>query len=119
MTSRIKKTFEIETSPEIMERLERFLALLHYNSSFGHSGLFAMPLDGDGSDKVVVSPRPLYQHEVDLCGRIGGDVEIAQNGCYTVKKTEDFATSWIVKSAAALYENDDLHKTIPSAIYRD
>jgi hypothetical protein len=117
--SRIKKIFEIETSPEVMERLERFLALLHYNSGFGHSGLFAMPLDGDGIDKVVVSPRPPYQHEVDLCGGIGGDVEIAQNGCYTVKKTVNFDTSWVVKPAAALYKNDGLHKTIPSAIYKD
>jgi hypothetical protein len=119
MKKRIKKTFEIETSSQVMERLERFLALLHHNSNFGHSGLFAMPLDGDGCDKVTVSPKPRFAHEVDLVGGIGGDVEIAQNGCYTVKKTESLKTNWIVKPAAALYKNDELHKAIPSTIYRD
>ncbi len=117
--TRIKKTFEIETSAEVMERIERFLALLHHNSGFGHSGLFAMPLDGDGADKVTVSPKPRFAHEVDLCGGIGGDVEIAGNGCYTVKKTQSLNSTWIVKPAAALYKNDELEKTIPSAIYRD
>lgn len=116
--SRIKKTFEIETSPEVMERIERFFALLHHNSNFGHSGLFAVFLDGDGADKVTVSPKPRFAHEVDLCGSIGGDVEIAQNGCYTVKKTAELGSLWLVKPAAALYKNGDLHKTIPSHIRR-
>lgn len=115
----IKRTFEIETSPEVMERLERFFALLHHNSNFGHSGLFAMPLDGDGCDKVVVSPKPRFAHEVDLAGSIGGDVEIAGNGCYTAKKTSSLNSSWIVKPGAVLYKDDELHKAIPSAIYRD
>lgn len=114
--NRVKKTFEIETSPAVMERIERFLALLHHSSNFGHSGLFAMPLDGDGADKVTVTPKPGFAHEVDLCGGIGGDVEIAQNGCYTVKKTANMGSYWVVKPAAALYKNGDLHKTVPSRV---
>jgi len=117
--SKISRTFTIETSPAVMERIERFLALLHHNSNFGHSGLFAMPLDGDGDDKVSVFPKPGFAHEVDACAGIGGDVEIAGNGCYTVKRTSDMASNWLVKPAAALYKNDELHKTVPSKIYRD
>ena len=117
--NRVKKTFEIETSPAVMERIERFLSLLHHNSNFGHSGLFAMPLDGDGADKVVVTPKPEFAHEVDLCGGIGGDVEIAQNGCYTVKKTADMGTYWVVKPAAALYKNGELSRTVPTRIHWD
>ncbi len=49
------KTFTITTSPKLMKRIERFLALLHFNSSFGHSATFAMSLDGDGCEKVKVS----------------------------------------------------------------
>ena len=117
--NRVKKTFEIETSQSVMERIERFLALLHYNSCFGHSGLFAMALDGDGSDKVTVIPKPGFQNEVDLCGGIGGDIEIAKNGCYTVKNIAEMGSNWIVRPAAALYKNDDIHKVIPSNIHRD
>lgn len=47
------------------------------------------------------------------------NVEIAHNGCYTVKKTADMKSYWLVKPAAALYKNDNLHKIIPSRIYRD
>jgi len=118
-TNRVRKVFAIETSPVVMERIERFLALLHHNSNFGHSGLFAMPLDGDGNDKISVTPKPSFANEVDLCGGIGGDVEIALNGGYTVQKIADMGSRWYVKPAAALYKNDDLHKTVPSKIYRD
>lgn len=117
--SRVKKTFEIETSPEVMERIGRFLALLHHNSNFGHSGLFAMPLDGDGDDKVVVTPTPVYAHEVELCGGIGGDVEIAMNGCYTVKGIKNMGSYWLVKPSASLFKDDKFHSAIPTQIYRD
>ena len=114
----IKRTFEISTSEIMMERFERFLALLHHNSNLGHSGLFAMPLDGDGCEKIQISPKPKFHHEVDICGGIGGDVEIAQDGCYTSRKTSPLSASYVVKPVAALYKNDELIKTVPSKIYR-
>lgn len=114
MSKRIKKTFEIETSPEVMERIERFFALLHHNSSFGHSGIFAMPLDGDGADRVVVSPKPRFAHEVDLCGSIGGDVEIAYDKSYTAKNFKESKSYWEVRSVAGLYKDRELQKAIPS-----
>ena len=114
MNERITRTFEITTSKDVMERFERFLALLHYNSCFGHSGLFAMPLDGDGSDKVTISPRLRFQHEVDLCGGIGGDIEIAYDDCYVVRNTTPLRSSWTVKTGGILYKNGEQIKAVPS-----
>lgn len=112
-TKRVKQSFEIETSPEVMERIERLLALLHYSSAFGHSASFGMFLDGDGEDRVVVSPRPKYKNEVDITGGIGGDIEIAVNGGYTVKSLKDLGSYWHVKSVAGLFKDEELVKTIP------
>ena len=110
---RIKQTFEIETSPEVMERIERFFALLHHNSNFGHSATFGMWLDGDGSDKVSVSPKPRYAKEVDLIGGVGGSIEIAGNNCYTCCDTKKLASDWYVMTTGSLYKNGDLHSTYP------
>lgn len=50
------KTYTITASPDVHRRLERFLALLHYNA--GHSAIFGMQFDGDGQDRVNVDPAP-------------------------------------------------------------
>ena len=113
--ARIKRTFEIETSPEVMERLERFFALLHHNSNFGHSGTFAMPLDGDGDDKVTIDPAPRFKCDVDLTGGIGGDVEIAYNNCFSVKDFKEVKSDYIVKSSATLYVDGEPKKTYPKS----
>lgn len=45
------------TGPEregIARRIDRFMAWLHTASSWGHSGIVAMSLDGDGWEKVKV-----------------------------------------------------------------
>ncbi len=106
----MKKTFEIETSAEVMGRIDRFFALLHHSSSNGHSGVFAMPLDGD-ADKVTISPKPGYAREVGLCGRVGGDIEIAKNNSYTVNRMTAMEYCWVIKPIAALYKNGVFQKT--------
>ena len=108
----IEKTFTIKTSPEVMRRFERFLALLHFNSCFGHSGTFAMPLDGDGGDKVIISPKPKYSREVDLVSGIGGHVEIAYNDSYGVGFLSERKSEYIVKSVPSLIKNGEIIKTI-------
>jgi len=110
---KIKKTFTIETSEEVMDTFERFLALLHHNSNHGHSGVFAMTLDCDGNDKVSISPTPRFKREVDLCAGVGGSVEIAQWNCYVVKNIADMASSYVIESVAGLFINGDLHSTRP------
>lgn len=91
------KTFTITTSPGIMRRIERFLALLHHNSRFGHSATFAMPLDGDGEDKVTVEPEPDFAKEVSLIGGVGGSVEIAYNDAYSCMNLKPLGSRWLVK----------------------
>jgi len=92
-----KKVFEITANSAVMRRFERFLSMLHYNSGWGHSALFAMPLDGDGNERFTVSPKPDYSEDVELTAGIGGDVEIAYDNSYTVKRLSSMKSSWVVK----------------------
>jgi len=93
----VTKTFEITTSPSIMRTVERFFALLHYNSRFGHSAMFGMWLDGDGDDKVTISPEPEYRDEVGLIGGVGGAVEIAQSDSFSCCDYKPLGSEWEVK----------------------
>ena len=120
---KIEKTFKITTSPEIMKRIERFFALLHWNSRFGHSGIFAMSLDGDGSEGVTVNPKPEHKYEVDKIGSVGYDVEIVcDNGYHGLFKDKNRKTSWMVQQVAALYKNgdiEDLNSLSPLSLNHD
>lgn len=110
------KTFTITAGPALMRRIERFLALLHFNSSFGHSAIFAMPLDGDGSEKVKIEPidRRLA-HEVDAIGGVGYHVELARDDSYSGYMLDRARESrWWTGPAANLYVDGEICKTIPS-----
>jgi hypothetical protein len=73
---KVTKEFKITAPEDVMKRFERFLCYFHYNG--GHSGLFAMGFDGDGSDSLKVDPAP----DKSLCDgmeeHLGKDVEIAK-----------------------------------------
>lgn len=110
------KTFTITASPTLMRRIERFLALLHFNSSFGHSAIFGMALDGDGSEKVKVEPidRRLAS-EVDCIGGVGYDIEIARDDSYSgyaVNRNRE-SRFW-TGPAANLYLDGEIRRTVPS-----
>lgn len=110
------KTFTITTSPTVMRRIERFFALLHFNSNFGHSGIFGMPLDGDGSDKVKITPinKELGQ-QVGLIGGVGYDVEIANDGGYAgIFKDKNKHSYWYTRPGGTLYKDGFLHKNSPT-----
>lgn len=111
------KTFTITTSPRLMKRIERFLALLHFNSGFGHSGTFAMSLDGDGCEKVKISDlEKTLGYEVDAIGGVGYDIEVATDKGYTgffIDKNKE--SKWVVRQSASLYKNEELVKTFPSS----
>lgn len=110
------RTFTITASAVLLRRIERFLALLHYNSGFGHSGLFAMPLDGDGNEKVKVDglDRRLA-FEVDALGGVGYDVEIARDDSYSGRFLDRKRPArWYTGPAANLYKDGEIAKTIPS-----
>ena len=111
MSKKIEKTYTIETSPVIHRRIERFLAMLHWNSAHGHSGTFAMPLDGDGSDKVSVSPVPQFSDEVSLIAGVGYDVEIAYDGCFSGKDIDRNRDSkWKTGTVPVLLKNGEIVK---------
>lgn len=117
---KVTRTFEVTTSPDVMKRLERFLALLHFNSGFGHSGLFAMSLDGDGPEKVEVKDLDKrLGYEVDAIGGVGYGVEIARDesygGAFLDRNRE---SKWYTGPAANLYKEGDVDKTVPSCDWK-
>lgn len=113
------RTFTVTGSPLILNRLTRLLALLHFASSYGHSGLFAMPLDGDGSEKVKVAGlSEALGFEVDCLFGVGYDVEIAYDKSYSGARLDRTnPVRWYTGPAANLYMDGDLKKTIPSMDY--
>ena len=115
MTQRQTRIYAVSASEEVLERFERFLAMLNYNSMWGHSGTFCMPLDGDGSESFIVDmPNDrqfsgVLRKEVELCSSIGGDFEIANTKSFTVKNSKDLGSSWVVKDGK-LYKNGEEYK---------
>lgn len=118
MTKIETKTFTIVTSPEVMERIERLFALLHFNSNYGHSGIFAIPLDCDGTDKIVIEEMKDKKHlayEVDAISSVGYDVEVARNanyGGYFIDRSRP--SYWFTGPAANLYKENTLVRSIPN-----
>ena len=113
----VTRTFKITTSPEVMRRFERFLAFLHWNSRYGHSGIFAMSLDGDGAERFTASPAPGHSDEVSLCGGIGHQVGIAESdGYHGGYLDRERGSDWRVRPLAGLYKNGKLVKAVPDDI---
>jgi len=107
----VTRVFKITSNPAIMARIERFLALLHYNSRFGHSGIFAMALDGDGGgEKITVEDIDAkLSKEVDLIGSVGYDVETARDKSYGGKFIDrNRLSAWETRSPGELYRNGEL-----------
>lgn len=75
--NKVTKSFTITANSDVMDRFEKFLCFFHYNG--GHSGLFAMPFDGDGSDTFKVDPPPIGNRDWSRISDAGCDVEIAKN----------------------------------------
>ena len=93
----ITKTFQITASPEVMRRFERFLCFFHYNG--GHSGMFAMPFDGDGADYLKVEPPPIRENgDHHKVASFGPEVEIAYNNCYKTFSLARDKTSYKVQN---------------------
>lgn len=109
--NRVTKTFTITASSEVMERLEKFLAFFHYNG--GHSGLFAMPFDGDGADYMMVDPKPPKQpknSDFSIISNAGQDVEIAMNKCYMSRKIDFDACYYKAKDGKLIRVKDGIEE---------
>jgi hypothetical protein len=59
----VRRTYEIEASPTVVENFERFLSHVQWCSGVGHSTAVAMSIDGDGADRFkVLSPDVKGKH---------------------------------------------------------
>lgn len=115
MATKTTKTFTITTDEGTMRSIERFFALLHFNSRFGHSGIFGMSLDGDGDQSVTISPidRTLAP-AVGLIGGVGYDLEMICDHGYSGRFFDrERESRWVVQRSASLYRDGDLVKTYP------
>lgn len=86
MNKRVKvvKSYTIGfSSDRVRRRFERLVMMMDFSSKVGHSGTFAMPLDGDGSDVVSCDDlEPGLNNGVSRGGSIGFHVEIAYDDSY-------------------------------------
>jgi len=78
------KTYTITATRDTLRKFEGFLALLHFNTGWGHSNLFAMACDGDGHERFSVDPIPddHWREKAKEIGGTGATVEIAQEHGY-------------------------------------
>ena len=107
MSEKVTKSFTITASPAVMKRFERFLALLHYNSGWGHSANFVMPLDGDGSDRFRVHDfKPGYHKDVEHIGSVGYGFEIALDDAYTTRDGVATPRHYLAKNGQLLRDGE-------------
>ena len=111
---KITKNFEITADEEVMNKIERFLALIHYNSHFGHSAIFGMALDGDGNGTVEISNlNKSLAKEVDLIGGVGYDIEIATPSNYSGSFLDrNKESKWYTKPSYSLVKSGSIVKTL-------
>lgn len=64
-TGLVKKTYEIEASPHVIEMFEDFLCHVQWCSGVGHSCTVGMPIDGDGADRFKVLSPDVRDREVE------------------------------------------------------
>lgn len=55
-------TVTITSDEDMILKVERFLALLHLSSVWGHTCTAAMDIDGDGSDRLKVEGIDVSAH---------------------------------------------------------
>ena len=53
-----KMDLQIQGSQEVMQALANFLGVVQWNSGVGHSAVVAMPVDGDGADRLEIKGLP-------------------------------------------------------------
>ncbi len=85
-----ERTVVLKGSQECVDRVATFLGMLVYNGNIGHSGVFGLGWDGDGSDKLDVDgiDDAVNKDGYAACGAYGGDVEVmGDSGSFYVYTT--------------------------------
>lgn len=78
--------------------MRAFMTLIHHATHVGHSGLFAVPLDGDGDARVTVcpSPDPALRALANRVSAAAVDVEIAGCGSFRGERLDRSRKVWLV-----------------------
>ena len=90
----VETTIVLKGTQEAIDQVEKILSLLIFAGNVGHSGIFGVGFDGDGSHRLDavkgVDPKKYSKIAQELCS-YGGDVEVinsADSGCvYSGKHT--------------------------------
>ena len=75
------RTYKLTAEPEILNRIERLLALMYICGTWGASRTFQLSFDGDGADRIQVSKSTIRPY-IKGAGAIisPGDGLISVNG---------------------------------------
>jgi hypothetical protein len=124
MKNKITKTFQITADEDVMKRFEHFMCFLHYNG--GHSGIFAMPFDGDGFDSFECYPEPEKITGSDgyslsgKCSGIGQDVEIAEENGYSTVDILNFPYCKILPGGIyKFFEDGKIYKKVGIGVWEE
>lgn len=100
----VERTFVVKGSKDVVDRIAAFLGMLQFNGNIGHSGMFALGWDGDGSDKAQISgieeDIKRFQKGYSECASYGGDVEyMGALGSFGVMRVDSDRTKllWTLK----------------------
>lgn len=82
-------TMTMKCSPHVAERFLRFLAMCQRACSIGHSGRFAIPLDGDGDDRLSFEGVDLPKITPDDISEENGFEYLKPVNAYKADSAED------------------------------
>ena len=71
----VTKNYKITGDKETIGKFERFLGLIQRNSAVGHSAICGIHIDGDGADRIKITPKPPMPKEEDIRVDKNGSVE--------------------------------------------
>lgn len=90
-------TVTISGEPEKVNRVLALLAMIQFNGHVGHSGIFGISWDGDGSDKIDIDGlKQVFidnKDGINACTSYGGYVEfVGESGNFFVGSGKDLNT---------------------------
>jgi hypothetical protein len=94
-----EKTFTVKVQgSDAIAAMDNFFALIHHATHVGHSGVFAVPLDGDGDARVTVDPAPdpETRKRAERVSAAAVDIEQAGMRSFRGKRLKKDAKVWVV-----------------------
>jgi len=90
----VEVSLKLIGKPECVERVMSLLGMIAFNGAIGHSGIFGISWDGDGSDKIKVEgDLPDHRDAWNACTNYGGYAEfMGESGKSYVISGKDIST---------------------------